>query len=231
MIMVAGSEAVHPGDRELVRPKAILFDWDNTLIDSWAIIHDAINWTFQAHGLCPWTLEETREKVRMSMRDSFPGMFGGDWQRAADTFYERFDAIHLEMLTPLEGAGEMLERLSISGIYLGVVSNKRGSYLRREAKHLGWDRHFSSLVGALDAERDKPAPDPVLLALSASAISPGADVWFVGDADIDMECALNAGITPILLRQEPMKEGEFTEYHPHRHLGSCQELCKLVDSM
>jgi len=69
------------------------------------------------------------------------------------------------------------------------------------------------------------------LALSQGAISPGADVWFVGDADIDMECAQNSGITPILLRQETLKEGEFPDFHPHRHIGSCLELCKLVESM
>lgn len=59
----------------LTRPKAILFDWDNTLVDSWAAIQDAQNHTLTAFGLEPWTLEETRQRVRGSMRDTYPQLF------------------------------------------------------------------------------------------------------------------------------------------------------------
>src|SRR3546814_4969671 len=80
-------------------------------------------------------------------------------------FYSGFEAVHLETLKALEGATEILERLAALGIPTAVVSNKSGSYLRREAAHLGWDRYFHRIVGATDAPRDKPAPDPVYMAL------------------------------------------------------------------
>ena len=44
----------------LPRPSALLFDWDNTLIDSWATIHLALEETFQAFGREAWTLEELK---------------------------------------------------------------------------------------------------------------------------------------------------------------------------
>ena len=59
-----------------VGPRAFLFDWDNTLVDSWPIIHDALNVTLTAFGKEPWSLDETRSRVRKSMRDSFPKLFG-----------------------------------------------------------------------------------------------------------------------------------------------------------
>ncbi len=92
----------------------------------------------------------------------------------------------------------MLADLAGKGLYLGVVSNKRGEYLRREADHLGWTGHFRALAGAGDAARDKPAIEHVKLALGDLAC--GADVWLVGDADIDLKCATNAGCTPVLMR-------------------------------
>tara|TARA_R100001086_G_scaffold137349_1_gene71705 strand:- start:1375 stop:1527 length:153 start_codon:yes stop_codon:yes gene_type:complete len=41
----------------LTLPRAVVFDWDNTLVDTWPIIHDALNHTFRAWGLREWTLE------------------------------------------------------------------------------------------------------------------------------------------------------------------------------
>ncbi|HIM41740.1 MAG TPA: hypothetical protein EYM35_02600, partial [Rhodospirillales bacterium] len=85
-------------------PRAILFDWDNTLVDSWPTIHDALNVTLTAFGKEPWILDETRSRVRKSMRDSFPKLFGDKWRDAGDVFYERYAAIHVDKLRPIDGA-------------------------------------------------------------------------------------------------------------------------------
>jgi phosphoglycolate phosphatase len=109
-----------------------------------------------------------------------------------------------------------------------VVSNKRGVTLRKEARHLGWDSLFRSLVGATDAPRDKPAPDPVYLALERAGPPAAGEVWFVGDTDIDMLCAVRAGCVPVLLREAPPAPGEFKGCKPRLHLGNCQALGELL---
>lgn len=195
----------------LPRPRAILFDWDNTLVDNWPAIHDALNATFAAMGHDLWTLDETKARLRRSLRDSFPEMFGERWTEARGVFYARFEAAHLEHLTALPGAGETLAALVETGLYLGVVSNKTGRYLRAEAARLGWERHFSRLVGATDAAADKPAPEPVRMALEGSGIGPGPDVWFVGDGAIDVECAHVSGLTAVVV------EGAETRAELARH--------------
>ncbi len=122
------------------RPRGLLFDWDNTLIDSWVAIHHALGVTFEAMGHEPWTLEETRARVRRSARESFPVLFGARADEAMEIFYRTFEADHLEQLRARDGAGQMLEWLAGGGaFYLAVVSNKRGNLLRREAAHLDWD--------------------------------------------------------------------------------------------
>ena len=82
----------------IARPQAILFDWDNTLVDNWGAICDALNTTFAAFGKPPWTLVETKARVRESLRDSFPKMFGARWPEARDIFYRRFATKHIETL-------------------------------------------------------------------------------------------------------------------------------------
>ena len=60
----------------LKKPSAILFDWDNTLVNTWPLIHKAINVTFQEYGLEPWSLEKVKENAHESSREAFPKLFG-----------------------------------------------------------------------------------------------------------------------------------------------------------
>jgi phosphoglycolate phosphatase len=197
----------------LPRPRAIIFDWDNTLVDSWATIHDALNFLMAAMERPLWTIEETRERVRLSLREAFPAIFGERWQEAQQIYLDRFRAIHLERLTALPGREGMLRRLAADGHYLAVVSNKTGAVLRREVAHLGWTPFFGAIIGAGDAHTDKPHCAPVELALSSSGIAPGPDVWFVGDTAIDMECGLASGCIPVLLGVDGTA-AEFAEFPP-----------------
>lgn len=195
------------------RPRAILFDWDNTLVDSWATIHEALNICMVAMGKPAWSLAETKERVRLSLRESFPLHFGGRWEEARQIYLDSFRAIHLERLAALPGRGELLHALAAERIFLGVVSNKTGALLRLEAKQIGWSSYFGNVVGAGDASADKPDAAPVRLALASSGIEPGPAVWFVGDTGVDMECASNSGCVPVLLGGEPASE-ELLEYAP-----------------
>ncbi len=212
-------------------PRAIIFDWDNTLVDTWATIHDAMNTTLEHFDMAPWSLDETRNRVRQSMRDRFPALFGDQWHDAADVFYARYREIHIERLEPLSHTEDMLRSLSEQQIYMCVVSNKTGEYLRAEAAHLGWDRYLTNLVGASDAVNDKPASDPVHMALAGSGHTPGADVWFAGDADIDLECAINVGCTPILIRENAPDAGEFDDFPPAFYVKNSHEFKELVTSL
>ena len=141
----------------LGRPDAVLFDWDHTLVDAWGAILAAYNDVMIAYGKPPaLTPEEGRLRIRRSMRDTFPEIFGDRWQEAALRFKAAYAARHLETVVAMEGAADLLDLLAGQGIPLGVVSNKQGPFLRAEVAHLGWGERFGALLGAGDAARDKP---------------------------------------------------------------------------
>jgi len=210
-----------------LRPAAIVFDWDNTLVDTWPVIHESLSVTFQAMGHEPWTFEETRQRVRKSLRDAFPGLFGDRWEEARQIFYAAFERTHLQRLQPIEDAGELLAFLSSAGIHLAVLSNKTGAYLRAEAAHLGWSGYFGSLVGAGDAARDKPARESLRLALAHAPVRPGPRVWIVGDAGIDMEIAHKTGCLPVLLHRDG-GDPEFVTWPPAHCFASCRGLLQYM---
>jgi phosphoglycolate phosphatase len=182
----------------LQRPACILWDWDNTLVDGWAAIEHGLNVTFRDFAMPEWDRTTVLARVRGSLRDTFPGMFGAEWERARDVFYAAVRSCHLDVLNPMPGAAAAIRAAGRIGPQ-GVISNKQGPLLRAEAAHLGWTDAFATLVGAGDAAADKPDPAPFALALAACGVIPGLAVWYVGDTALDMQAARAAGCTAVLV--------------------------------
>ncbi len=180
-----------------MQPTVILWDWDNTLVDAWGGIRAALNDCFAAHGLPLWTLAETKQRVRGGMQESFQALFGADWAAAAALFRQRHAAHQLAELRPMPGLPGLLQ--AAGPLVQAVVSNKEGGPLRREVAHLGWGALFAAVVGADDAAAPKPHPAPIWHALAAIGMKPGRHVWYVGDTATDMQAALAAGCTAVLL--------------------------------
>ncbi len=210
------------------RPRAVLFDWDNTLVDTWPTIVECYRETFQALGMTPWTDAEVRARAHGSLREVFPGLFGERAGEAEQTFYDTFHRIHLERLVALPGAAALLERCHDAGCFVAVVSNKVGKNLRTEVTHLGWDRWIVRSVGAKDARRDKPAPDPIFLALADSGIGADKSVWMVGDGPTDLKSAHAAGVFPVLVGNSQNLAGDLQEFPPALQVRNCLELAALL---
>lgn len=191
-------------------PKAIIFDWDNTIVNTWLPILEAMNKTLEAMGLARWDFETYKQKSLGRARvDFFPDIFGSDWQHASSIFEQAFysdDYItHLELIPEMES---FINTVSKHNIPLCVVSSKEGDKLRYEAEYLGISNFFRAIVGAGDAANNKPSRDIVCYALDEAKLgfTPSVDqqVWFVGDAISDVECAHNSGCFPVLFGNEPM---------------------------
>lgn len=186
----------------MAAPRAIFWDWDGTLVDSFETIRQAYNAARTAFGLTPWTLEEAHVNVAKSGRDTFPLMFGDNAAAASDIFYQTYHRLAPELVKPKPGRAALLGLLVQTGSVLAVVSNKRGDILRAEAAALGWDGYFAALVGAGDAATDKPTLAPMHLAATTAGVRLGEDIPYIGDAPIDAEAARNAGLSAILLAGE-----------------------------
>lgn len=183
---------------KLTAPEVIIFDWDNTLVDTWPVIQRALNATLAFMGHAPWSAEQVRRDVKHSMRDSFPALFGDRWEIAAERYQMEYRAIHMEAIQPLPHAEETLKLLQEKHRYVCIVTNKRGPTLRKELDALGWNGYFHAHVGSQEAERDKPDAAPAIMALRDAPLKQGKGIWFIGDTDVDLECGARIGATPVL---------------------------------
>ncbi len=181
--------------------KAVFFDWDGTLVDSLPLLFASHNHVRVQMGLHPWTQEEYRQAIVFSTRELYPKIYGERSQAAQDMLYHYIKENHLQQLTLLDGAEELIECLAARGVPMGVVSNKRHDVLRREVEHVGWGKHFGVYNGAGVAALDKPSGVPLIHALAEHPASPSVkDIIYVGDTESDLSCAQEAGCPVAFIR-------------------------------
>lgn len=208
------------------KPSLVIFDWDNTLVDSFALLHRSYN-AMLAHFDKPiWDEAEARKGIRLSAKDSFPDMFGADnFDEAMRVFYQEIDAHHLQETHAIAGAKTLLAHLKTAQIPACVFSNKTDRLLNPEIDHMGWRHFFQASIGATSVSRAKPDPEGILLLCAQLGIQPDAAVWYVGDTENDMRAAKAAGVMAIYVANDPMNSiDEVMEAGADRLYASTQDL-------
>lgn len=182
----------------LKKPKAIIFDWDNTLVDTEHITLNALNKTFKKFDKPTMTFEEFECAPALSAKKVFPFIFGEKHSSEAEKcFNDALHETHLDDLKLFNGAYEAIKEVNRNGLITGIVSSKYGPTLRKEVEHLGLSKYFKDIIGSTDTVEDKPSIEPVKKILQKTNIEIGQEVWFVGDSIVDMQCAENGNLTPI----------------------------------
>lgn len=215
-------------------PKAILFDLDGTLIDSAPDITAAVNELLAGRDLPALRLEQVKAMIGGGVRKLVERAFAAsgapllgsaldEANRVMAPIYRR----HLTGLTKLTpGVREVLTHFHLSGIAMGVATNKPQLATREILLHFGLTEYFGAIVGGDAVTNPKPAPDALLLALDQLQIEP-RDTLMVGDSSADVLAARAAGIPVILLR------GGYTQI-PVEELGAdlvCDSLLDLPSTM
>ena len=175
---------------------AIFFDLDGTVIDSLQDIADAVNHTMCHFGLKQWTAEALKPHLGWGVGTLMKRILPEATEARREeilAFYRPYYAVHAgDKSRPFEGVVPMLERLHGDGLPLAILSNKPDAAVQPLART--WFAGLMDLVaGETEAVRRKPEPDM----LQAAADALGVDLarcLYVGDSEVDIDTARNAGI-------------------------------------
>jgi phosphoglycolate phosphatase len=203
-------------------PKAILFDWDGTLVGTFQIIKKSINQLLADFGEPPLSDRDIRKHTQLSAKDGLPLWFGDRWPEALKIFTQYYQK-NSDVLQALPGALSLLKLGKRLNIPMAVISNKRGEILRAEISRLGWESFFEVVVGSGDVQEDKPSCIPVHHTLEKMTLVANLDIWFVGDAPVDWQSAEAAGCLAIPIGLESQGSKGYRQF-----VADCLELEKIL---
>ncbi len=192
--------------------EAVVFDLDGTLLDTLEDLWRSVNAALRAAGLPARTREEVRDFVGNGIHTLMERATGEveeeTFTRAFEAFKSHY-ALHCEDNTaPYEGIIPLLQALKARGIRTAVVSNKADFAVKKLSA-----TYFGELVALAVGEneaagiRKKPAPDS-LLAVMKSLGASAENTVYVGDSEVDIQTAKNAGI-PCISVAWGFKDEEF----------------------
>lgn len=182
-------------------PEIILLDWDGTLVDSYEFLKGAHNHARMVFGYEPWDDASFKEIMLRSTREVFASVYGDQAEEAKKELISYVEKNHDKSMSLMDGAEELLKTIREARIKTGIVSNKRHERLEKDVSILGWNKYVDTVVGAGKAEKDKPAPEPVLMALKEAGINPVPEkIWYAGDMITDIETARSVGACCVFLR-------------------------------
>ena len=171
--------------------RALLFDWDGTLLDSAAMTYRCYARVFGEFGIDfdRQMFERTYSPDWYRTYEDI-GLPREAWAEADRRWLGLYDA---EPSALIPGTCEVLEQVAAKGIAQGLVSSGHPRRVRRELGDLGVDRYFSSIVCGGETARRKPDPEPLLAALDRLGVAP-AEAAYVGDSPEDVQMARSAGV-------------------------------------
>jgi phosphoglycolate phosphatase len=212
-----------------LRYRAVLFDLDGTLVDSYAALAEAVNFARRQHGLHELSGARIREFIGDGLDKLLERAFGrGDVPRSArDAFESRYDEICCEESKVLAEVEATLETLAEMGVVMAVCTNKPTGFSRKILEFLKLAPYFRAIVGPDLAGARKPEARHVLHTLEATACAAG-DTLFVGDMPIDVHAARNSGVDVAVVATGSSTPEQLKASDPDHYLDRFSDLVKIV---
>jgi len=175
----------------------ILFDLDGTLIDSTEAILESFHNSFAVYDFVAPEDEEIKALIGHPL-DIMYKELGVPQEQVWDfvaTYKEHYRQISTQKTILLKNAKEAVESAS-EFASLGIVTTKTGKYSQVLMEHFGLMDKFDVLIGREHVQNPKPHAEPINKALQSFDTN-NKEIWMIGDTQLDLLSAKNAGIHSI----------------------------------
>ncbi|MEA2337970.1 MAG: phosphoglycolate phosphatase [Thermoanaerobaculia bacterium] len=212
-----------------LRYRAVLFDLDGTLVDSYAALAEAVNFARREHGLHELSAARIRDFVGDGLDTLLRRAFDVDDvpRSVKDAFESRYDEICCEESTILADVEATLATLHELGVIMAVCTNKPTSFSKKILTFLQLAPFFRAIVGPDLAGARKPDALHVLHTLSATSCS-ASEALFVGDMPIDVHAARNSGIDVAVVATGSSTAEALRAARPDHYLERFGDLVKVI---
>jgi len=174
--------------------RAVVFDWDLTLWNSWDIHLWLMRRTADELGMPRPEAAAIAREYHRPFFEHLIGFFDNDLEQIIDVYLRFYRGAVREKAHIYPGVWEMLRSLKDQGYRVAVFSDKRRMFGVPELAQAGIGELVDYALFLEDGRPYKPDPTGLLQVLDALEVSP-EETLYVGDSHQDVECAHRAGVT------------------------------------
>lgn len=208
--------------------RAVLFDFDGTLADSYPGISASVNHVRAQHGLPPLPIDEVRRYVGRGPAYLIEHTVPVGEVAANTASYKAHHPSVMKSGTHLfPGVTETLTVLQQRGYLLAICSNKPRRFTIELLEYFQLGKIICFIVGPEDVPRPKPAPDMLKKALRHLRVSNTAALY-IGDMVIDIETARGASTAVWVVPTGSNDRATLEAGKPDRVLDNLGELVALL---
>lgn len=182
--------------------KAVIWDLDGTLLDSYHVIVESLRLTMEEQGIAI-AYDEIWQHTIIHSVSSFLKQMAEDFKLPVELLKQRYSQISGEKyrdIICMENAAEVLQRLQAKGVEHYVFTH-RGKTTLPVLNHLGLTDFFREILTSQSGFARKPDPDAIAYLMEKYRLE-REYTYYVGDRSLDMQCAKNAGISGVLFLDE-----------------------------
>lgn len=181
--------------------KSVVFDLDGTLVDTIIDLADATNEGLKHAGLPTHSIDEYKRFVgngrEMLVRRAMGDYYDENLARDVSAVFGDYYKAHCnDNVSAYNGCAQMLKKLSESGIKTAVLSNKPDEFVAEILSNVYPDHKFTAAWGKKACYPTKPNPSALLALLDEIDVIPD-ECLYIGDSDVDVYTAQNAGVKMI----------------------------------
>ncbi len=207
--------------------KAILFDFDGTLLDTNELIIETFMYVLGERFPGQYSTEDCLKFIGPSLKETFEELAPGESDKLESKYREWNIAHHDTLVKQYDAVVETLEELNSIGIRLVIVSTKQRAGIERGLRVLGAEHSFEFYIGEDDVTYVKPHPEPILLALNKLGLKK-QEVIMVGDNSHDIEGGKNAGVRTAGVAWSIKGEAFLQKFEPDYMLQHMSDLLTIV---
>ena len=210
-----------------MKTKALLFDFDGTLLDTNELIVQTFMHIFDEKFPGQFSTQDCLKFIGPSLKQTFDELTPGETEEMIKKYKEWNTAHHDELVKGYDAVVETLEQLRKEGIKLAIVSTKSREGLAHGIKVLGAEHLFEVIISMDEVTHVKPHPEPVLLALEKLGVSK-EEAIMIGDNSHDIEGGQNAGVRTAGVAWSAKGESYLQQFHPDYMLHHMSDLLEIV---